>query len=398
MGSKRWLADCGIMPIQRIRVRLSVTLCSLSLGLFCLLSMAPDVAAASSEDAFIAGYATAVLERDFKVRAPSLRVTEGLLTVTEQDLAGADREAVLRALSGIRGVLRVAVRSADPAAPGPASSIALQAPAADLGPNTVGAVSDLLPAGWLPEGHLFRPLLADPRWPHFSASYNYHINDPTIRSAGTVSFGETIPLYRTDAPIAGQVEFGLQAGVFAIFDLEAQSKDLDNADYYVAAMAAYRTGNVSALGRLFHMSSHLGDEYLLRTRVERVNLSYEGVDLKLSYDLPFGFRLYGGGRVLFDQEPSDLKRWASQAGVEFRSPQTFWGGRIRPVAAIDVQNHQENAWHADLSARAGIQFESVRVLGRNLQLLVQYFNGHSPDGQFYKEKIEYIGLGVHFNF
>jgi hypothetical protein len=101
---------------------------------------------------------------------------------------------------------------------------------------------------------------------------------------------------------------------------------------------------------------------------------------------------------MFDQEPSDLKPWGSQAGVEFRSAQTFWGGRIRPVAALDVQNHQENAWRADLSARAGIQFESVRVLGRNLQLLLHYFNGNSPDGQFYKQKIEYIGLGVHFIF
>jgi Protein of unknown function (DUF1207) len=398
MRSKSWHADCGIMPMQHLRGRLSVTLCTLSLGLFFLAAPASDVWAAASEDAFVAGYATAVLERDFKVRAPSLRVTEGLLTVTEQDLAGANREEVLRTLSGIRGVLRVVVRSADPAAPDPASTIALQAPAADRGPNTVGAASDLLPVGWLPEGHLFRPLLADPRWPHFSASYNYHINDPTIRSAGAVSFGETIPLYRTDAPFAGQVDLGLQAGVFSVFDLEAKSKDLVNADYFVAALAAYRTGNVSALARLFHMSSHLGDEYLLRTKVDRVNLSYEGAGLILSYDLPFGFRVYGGGRVLFDQEPSDLKPWGTQGGVEFRSPQTFWGGRIRPVAAFDVQNHQENDWQADLSARAGIQFESVRVLGRNLQLLVHYFNGNSPDGQFYKQKIQYIGFGVHFNF
>jgi hypothetical protein len=102
--------------------------------------------------------------------------------------------------------------------------------------------------------------------------------------------------------------------------------------------------------------------------------------------------------VLFDQEPSDLKPWATQAGVEFRSPQTFWGDRIRPVAALDVQNHQENAWHTDVSARAGMQFENLRVLGRNLQLLVHYFNGYSPNGQFYKQKIEYVGLGVHFHF
>jgi hypothetical protein len=35
--------------------------------------------------------------------------------------------------------------------------------------------------------------------------------------------------------------------------------------------------------RLFHQSSHLGDEFLLRNRVERINLSYESADLKLSY-------------------------------------------------------------------------------------------------------------------
>ena len=95
-----------------------------------------------------------------------------------------------------------------------------------------------------------------------------------------------------------------------------------------------------------------------------------------------GTFLYGGGRVMFDQEPSDLKPWGSQAGVEFRSPQTFWGGGggSEAVAALDVQNYQENAWRVDLSARAGIPFESMRVLGRNLQLLLYYFNGNSPTG------------------
>jgi hypothetical protein len=398
MRSKSWLADCGIMPMQHMRVRLSVTLCTLSLGLFFLASPASDVWAAASDDAFVAGYATAVLEREFNVRAPSLRVKEGLITVTAEDLAGADREEVLRRLSSIRGVLRVVVRNGETESADTVSEIAPQPPAADRGPGEVGPPSGPLPVGWLPEGHLFRPLLADPRWPHFSASYQYYPNDKNVRSVGAVSFGETIPLYRTAAPMMGQVELGLQAGVFAIFDLEAKSKDLVNADYFVAALAAYRTGNVSALARLFHQSSHLGDEFLLRTRVERVNLSYEGVDLKVSYDFPLGFRLYGGGRVLIDKDPSDLKSWATQAGVEFRSPLTFWGGRIRPVAALDVQNHQENAWRTDVSARAGIQFESLRVLGRNLQLLVQYFNGYSPNGQFYKQKIEYVGLGVHFHF
>jgi hypothetical protein len=52
----------------------------------------------------------------------------------------------------------------------------------------------------------------------------------------------------------------------------------------------------------------------------------------------------------------------------------------------------------DVSVRGGIQLENVRVLERNLQLLVEYFHGNSPDGQFYKRRIDYLGLGAHFHF
>jgi len=30
--------------------------------------------------------------------------------------------------------------------------------------------------------------------------------------------------------------------------------------------------------------------------------------------------------------------------------------------------------------------------------LLEYFRGHSPNGQFYREKIDYLGLGMHFHF
>ena len=95
-----------------------------------------------------------------------------------------------------------------------------------------------------------------------------------------------------------QWEAGLQAGVFSDFNLDASSSDLVNTDFIVSAYSSMRAGQFSAFGRLYHQSSHLGDEFLLRkinTKFERVNLSYEGVDLKLSYELPYGVRVYGGG-------------------------------------------------------------------------------------------------------
>jgi hypothetical protein len=243
---------------------------------------------------------------------------------------------------------------------------------------------------------VFKPLIADPRWPHFAASYQYYLDDRQLGSVAAVSFGETLTLFREKLG-GGWWETGLQAGVFAVFDLDAKSMDLVNADYMVATFLAYRYDRLSAIARLFHQSSHLGDEFLLGNRVRnRVNLSYEAVDLRASYALfDNALRIYGGGGILFDQEPSELKPGFLQWGVEFRSP---WRTRaFRPIAAADIQNREENNWHTDFSLRAGIEFEGW-LASRNLQILLEYFRGHSPNGQFYREKIDYLGLGAHFNF
>jgi hypothetical protein len=345
----------------------------------------PAPAAPEADDPYLAGYAGAVLEREFKLSRRAVTVRNGVLTVEGAQLAGADRARVLAVLSSLPGVVSVEVREA--AAPWPAVS-----------PGAAPAAVSALPTGLLPTGHLFQPMLADPRWPHFSAAYRYYLGHPDLAHVAAVSFGETIPLIRDHTSGDSQLEIGVQAGVFALFQLDAPSEDLINADYFVALYGAWRRGPVSVLGRVFHQSSHVGDELLLRTRLERINLSYESVDLKLAYDLPWGFRVYGGGGYLFDQEPATVNPWTVQGGLEFRSPWTLAADRIRPVAAIDLQSRDENQWNLDLSVRAGIQLESVRVLERRLQLLVEYFYGNSPDGQFYKRRVDYIGLGAHFHF
>jgi Protein of unknown function (DUF1207) len=341
-------------------------------------------AAPASDDAYLAGYAGAVLEREFKVSRRAVAAQNGVLTVDAAQLGAADRARVLTVLSAVPGVVRVEVREPASAVPAP--------------PPPTPLASSAQPTGFLPVGHLFQPLLADPRWPHFSAAYRYYRDHRDFDHVGAVSFGETIPLFRGNAFADSQWEVGIQAGVFAVFEMDAPSKDLINADYFASLFGAWRRGPLSVLGRVFHQSSHLGDEFLLRTRVDRVNLTYESVDLKLSYDLPWGFRVYGGGGYLFDQEPASLKPWSAQGGVEFRSPWTVAAGHIRPVAAVDLQTREENKWNLDVSLRGGVQIESVRVLERNLQLLVEYFHGNSPDGQFYKRRVEYFGIGAHFHF
>lgn len=370
-----------------------------------LLMFAPGPAAASSsDDGFVAGYAAAVLERELKTNARSLVVSDGVIVLAEEDLASADRARIVAVLSSLRGVRGVRIVATAPAT---AQTTSAPAMADTVSASTAEKPATLKKTGFLPPGALFDPLLADPRWPHFFASYQRYLTHRDFTDVANVGFGETIALYRGNGPFGGQWETGVQAGVFAIFDLDAASKDLLNADYFVGLFGDYRLGGVQAMGRVFHRSSHLGDEFLLRnSSIDRVNLSYEAVDVKLSshvldglVDPRFGraVRVYAGAGYLFDQDPSNVKPWWTQAGLEIQSPWTLWR-TVRPVMAADLQNYQQNRWNADVSVRAGLAFESLEVLDRKLYLLFEYFNGHSPNGQFYRNRIEYVGAGFHLYY
>jgi len=353
--------------------------------------------AAVPDDAYIAGYAAALLEHEFHVSSASLNVEKGVIQINTDDLTGVNQQQLVKSLASIPGVIQVELRGQGKIlASAPGEQPLLKTP--QRNGQTVESEITSTDSPFLPQGYLFEQLSADPRWPHFSVAYQYYINDKELKSTGVANFGETFALYRNRVPFGGLWEVGLQGGVFSFFDLNAKSKDLVNADYMGGIFASYRYNDFSTILRVFHQSSHLGDEFLLRNRVQRVNLSYEQVEGKLSYTFFRALRLYGGGGYLFDQEPSNLHPWRVQYGTEFTSPWRLASGGITPILAGDFQNEEENNWSTNLSLRGGVQFENWKLGQRRLQLLIEYFRGHSPNGQFYNRKIETIGFGAHLRF
>jgi hypothetical protein len=188
--------------------------------------------------------------------------------------------------------------------------------------------------------------------------------------------------------------------VFSLFDISSisGSNDLVNADYRFGLMAGYRTGRFSGFLRLYHQSSHLGDEFLLSSQVTRLNLSYEELDLKLSFDATSWLRVYGGGGALVRREPKDMGVGTAQWGVELSSPWTFGGGHLRPVAYGDFQAHERTNWQVAHSLMAGLQLERVQIGHRKVQVLFEYFSGPSPDGQFFLQHAKWLGVGIHLYF
>lgn len=251
----------------------------------------------------------------------------------------------------------------------------------------------------LPRGDLFRPLLADPKQPQFFASLLW-ISGPRLDTqVSAIGLGENIGLFRARD---GQWQVSVAAGVFSQFNLRTSSNDLLNTDFVIGVPLSWRRGPTSARVRLYHQSSHLGDEFILNTRPERVNLSFESLEAMLSRELG-SWRAYGGGEYIVRHEPADLDPALLHFGLEYRhaAPILRLGrlGSARLVAALDGKSIQERRWQVGWSYRAGLEFGPARnglILGRSWSVTVEGYDGPAPYGQFYGENVSSLGAGLHF--
>ena len=262
----------------------------------------------------------------------------------------------------------------------------------------------------LPRGDVFCPLVADPKAIRSFVSLLDERSGSGAPATSTrfasVGIGDLFGLGRWSGNRNGDgVQLSLSGAVFAQFDLGTASYDLLNADYVIGLPLTIRRGKASMRIRVYHQSSHLGDEYLLREpadRRDRENLSFESVDVLVSVDAG-ALRLYGGGEKLVNREPVDLAATVAHGGVEFR-PQTWIVplgklGGFRFLAATDVKASDEHDWKPSISARAGLEYDRARgaeLPGRRWAVLAEYYEGPSPYGQFFRERVQYVGVGVHF--
>lgn len=367
---------------------------SAAIAAIALLSTATQAQAARPDRQYLVGYAEAVLHQVLGLPGTRADVAKTTVNVSGE-LSDGDKARVRARLILIEGIEKVA-----------------------FPPTAVEKWTRRL---------LFTPPIADVRAPRFAAAWQSYRGNNSLTNVGAVSFGETLTLadftgsdIERDDIHQGNYELNFQGAVFSIFDLDGTSKDLVNSDFWAAITGSYRQryelGDVSGMLRLFHQSSHLGDEYILFNAVserDRVNVSYEGVDLAAAFEPEAydGLRVYGGGSVLLRREPTTLDRWSAKLGGEYIWSEVRWPGtkvpgfdwpengfHFYPVAAAHFQAYGQNDWQPDVSLAAGVQFRDRKTDDRQVRLLLSYFNGYSPNGQFYDEQLEYVSFGGQYQF
>ena len=375
-----------IMLTRITRLNANGSLRAVALCLMLLFASSSAVAVDRVGDEFLSGYIASVLERDLHWERDSygLKIVNGVATITlfKDDLMRQEAAAKqLRTIDGLRGVAFV-MEHADKGKPGAVSR--------GMALTGKGKV--------FPVGDVFRPLLADPKQPQFFVNINSLKASGSRYTVASVGFGETFGIYRFLGSREGDgLQLSVEGAIFARFNMEASSHDLINADYTIGIPATYRYGDNSVRFRIYHQSSHLGDEFLLSANPpDRVNLSYEAIELIYSREW-HAWRVYGGGEYLIHKEPGDLKPMSAHWGIEYRgSKPLLWNGR--PVAGVDMKCFEEHNWNIDTSVKAGLEFGEPNPGHRRLRVMAEYYKGYDPRGQFYNNKVDYYGLGVSLGF
>ncbi len=166
-------------------------------------------------------------------------------------------------------------------------------------------------------------------------------------------------------------------------------------DYRVGVPLTYGWGVHQTKLAYYHMSSHLGDEFVLSNPgFNRLNWSRDALVLGHSIYMTETLRLYAEAGWAFHSEVSKL--WEFQFGLDW-APNTPTGFHGAPFFAINTHLRQELNYSGNLSVMAGWAWMS----GRDRHLLrlgMHYYNGKSNQYSFYDTFEEQFGFGLWYDF
>ena len=261
---------------------------------------------------------------------------------------------------------------------------ALSAPAA-------AASVDLFPR----PNEIFPLLIADPRHVQLSASY-YRLNGQNNSDIGFgYSWGMT--RWRSGELQDWLWEFDVEGMAYSRFVIGGGINKFETVDFFANLPLTFRRGDVAFKGTLYHESSHLGDDYIRDTHSTGIRSSNEGVRLQASVEPRRWARFYGGTTYLLHEIPV-AGPWSLQGGFEFFSDDLSRSKDIRTrlFLAQDFQWHQDVQWNMDSHTVAGVKINFHESLTRAVRIQLGYFDGHSPFGQFYTQRVHYADFSLAF--
>jgi hypothetical protein len=250
---------------------------------------------------------------------------------------------------------------------------------------------------WFPVGGGFRSPVADPAEPRVYLGRLTVKRDADEFTAARAGIGYDLGLVQLQGR---RPDDGWQLGVFgsidSIFNLDLPGDALVNTDYRVGLPLSWRRGGFSARARVYHQSSHLGDELILGGNApHRLNLSFQAADLLVAWQYG-GWRAYGGASHVLTSSTDLYKGNGAQLGFDFVGSTSFFG--MRPTGGVDVKWLEAADWRSGVNVKLGMMLGRFSPDRRGLTLFLEAYDGFAPFGQFFVEDVKYYGMTLQFDF
>jgi len=261
---------------------------------------------------------------------------------------------------------------------------------------------------WFPESTvLFEPLIANPRDPVYSIAYRSG-DEILAKEEIAISLGDIFPIYRWFNVLGGDMQIDIGACMWANFNMNpaVQTNDewaeLVTSDYILSIPISDSRKNYSFRLRIYHISSHLGDEFMVNNpHVARKNPSFEAIDFFGSIQYLDSMRFYLGPGIILNSDSSyPMEYWYFEYGFEFRPLVTKYNHpRLygSPFLAIDVQQWQLHNYRPSLTLQLGYEWSKLERAGRSVRIFGEYHNGYS-EGQFFHLLTEYWAIRAAWGF
>lgn len=263
---------------------------------------------------------------------------------------------------------------------------------------------------WFPESTvLFPPLIANPREPIYSVAYRW--GDKVIANSQiAISLGDIFPIFRWFNIFGGKgdMQIDIAACMWADFDMNpsyhprGEWAELVTSDYILAIPVSYAFDKWAFRVRAYHISSHLGDEFIVNQPViVRKNPSFEAIDFFVSYQATIGLRLYfGPGVIVHSDVTYPMKYCYFDYGLECR----FSGLRYHyhklygaPFVALDIEQWQAVRFQPSATLQIGYEWSKLQGAGRKVRIFAEFHDGYA-EGQFFKKHTKYAAIRAAWGF
>ncbi|MBR2694693.1 MAG: DUF1207 domain-containing protein [Thermoguttaceae bacterium] len=213
-----------------------------------------------------------------------------------------------------------------------------------------------------------------------------------------ISLGGRVPLFRfgtSNLPQPEGFQIDMEGAALLRLDFE-RNRNLASTDYRAGLPITYGTKFWQLKTGYYHVSSHLGDNYLLDRFQKKVHYVRDEIFLGIALKPVSSVRLYGEAGWAFNAGET-TSPWELQFGVEF-SPQysneRMWRGS--PFAAVHGHLFQELDFGGYVNSQIGWQWR--RPDNGLFRLGAEFYCGCDDQYQFHYAHQKKIGLGLWYDF